>query len=175
MQWYHILAIVLASVLLLLSLIIFIVIKAKKNKGNNVVEFLGLLEALGGKENIVESSSKGSRVNVIVNDKKLIDKEKIKAEGVETMVVSNKKVTMVVDSKKAVQINEYLIKELGWNISIFLLFKNIVSIDKKTLHFMWSVFVFTIQNVFYLWIIHLNYEEHAWYLHTAISYLKYYL
>ena len=106
MQWYHILAIAIASILLVLLLVI--ICKFNKNKSDNNIEFPGLLEALGGKDNIVEISQKGSRINVIVNDKKILDKEKIKAEGIDTIVISNKKVTMVVDNKKAVLIYNYL-------------------------------------------------------------------
>lgn len=109
MNIYQILAVIGASLVVLLLIVGLIIFFVKKNKRNqNISEFPNLLEALGGIDNISESNQKGSRISVLVKDKKIIDKEKIKAEGIETIVISNKKITMVVDNKKAVLIFNYL-------------------------------------------------------------------
>ena len=105
MKWYHIVTIV-VSIIILLGLLILITTSKKKVKMENN-EYPQLLLALGGKENVSEVSFKGSRVSVILVDKKVIDKEMIKQQGVETIVVSNKKVTMVV-GKKSEEIFNYL-------------------------------------------------------------------
>ena len=109
MKEHLILAIVIACILLvaIISVVVILIVLKKKNK-ITVLEFPALLTALGGLDNISNLMQKGSRISVNVNDKKIIDKEKIKEEGIDTIVVSNKKVTMVVDNKKAVQIFEYL-------------------------------------------------------------------
>ena len=108
MDIYLILIIVLAALLLLAFAILTIVFIKKHKKKEVISEFPNLLEALGGISNIVDSTYKGSRVSVVVNDKKIVDKEKIKTEGIETIVVSNKKITMVVDNTKATLISNYL-------------------------------------------------------------------
>ena len=101
--------IIIASVLLLLCLVLFFILFIKNKKQNNGnKEYPNLLQAFGGKQNILELSYKGSRINVVVNDKKIVDKEKIKAEGIDTIVVSNKKVTIVVDNKISESIYNYL-------------------------------------------------------------------
>ena len=107
MDYYQILAIIGAAVLVIASIILTIFIRKRRVK-KETEEFPGLLEALGGLENIEEVSYKGSRVSIVVDNKKNLDKEKIKDEGVDTIVISNKKVTLVVGSKKAPLIASYL-------------------------------------------------------------------
>lgn len=108
MNIYQILAIVFACIILLSVILIAIIVFIRKRKKTNIYEYSGLLDALGGLTNISSLNHKGSRISVNVNDKKIVDKEKIKQEGIDTIVVSNKKVTMVVDSKKAIEIFNYL-------------------------------------------------------------------
>lgn len=108
MNLYQILAIVGGSVLLLIIALILVIILLKKNKNNTVQEFPELLIALGGKENITQVTYKGSRVSVVVDNKKAVDKEKVKEQGVETIVISNKKVTMVVGNKVSTLMYNYL-------------------------------------------------------------------
>ena len=49
----------------------------------------------------------GSRVSLNFDSKKVVDKELIKENGVETIVVANKKITLVI-GKKAPMIYKYL-------------------------------------------------------------------
>ena len=109
MKWYYILAIVIAIVVLL-GILILLTSRSKEDK--SLKEYPELLLALGGKDNVSEVSFKGSRVNVVLVDKKLIDKEIIKQQGVETIVVSNKKLTMVV-GKNSQDIYNYLNNSLN--------------------------------------------------------------
>ena len=108
MDYYLIIAIVIGVVVLLAVAGIIIFLIRRKNKIKQAEEFPHLLEAFGGSENINQVTYKGSRVSVIVENKKLVDKEKIKEEGVETIVVSNKKFTLVVGNKQALLISNYL-------------------------------------------------------------------
>ena len=107
MDIYQILAIIAAGIILL-SLLITVIVVGCKHKKISISEYPGLLSALGGFTNILSLNHKGSRISINVNDKKIVDKEKIKQEGIDTIVVSNKKVTLVVDSKKAIEIFNYL-------------------------------------------------------------------
>jgi len=104
------------GVCLLLIILTLLVIIFNKNKKNNIVsEYPELIEALGGKENVVSSSFKGSRVNIEVNDKRLVDKEKLKQGVVDTVVISSKKVTIVVGNELSNKICDYLNKIVDIN------------------------------------------------------------
>ena len=96
--------------LLLITLTLLVIIFNKKKKNNVVSEYPELIEALGNKENIISSSFKGSRVNIEVKDKKLVDKEKLKQGVVDTVVISSKKVTIVVGNDLSDKISDYLNK-----------------------------------------------------------------
>ena len=93
--------------ILLLSLVVVFILLKKKKANNKVEEYPNLLSALGGKDNLVSITVKGSRVNVEIKDKKLVDKDTIKEE-VDTIVVSSKKVTMVAGNDKSIKICDYL-------------------------------------------------------------------
>ena len=107
MDFYQILAIVIGTIAVaIIAIVIFILKRKKRNK--EIVEFPELLEALGGKENISKVSQQGSRVNVFVDNKKIVNKDKVKEQGVEAIAFSNKKVTMVVGSRKSILMYNYL-------------------------------------------------------------------
>ena len=96
------------SILILLIIIFLIIAIKRKSKIKEDQEFPGLLEALGGAENISNVVLNGSRISLNFDSKKNIDKEQIKENGVETLVVSNKKITLVI-GKKASTIYKYLL------------------------------------------------------------------
>ncbi len=94
------------GILLLIIIILIVVLKAKSKKKNNY-EFPELLEALGGASNISNLSLNGSRISFNFENKKNVDKEQVKENGVEAIVVSNKKITLVI-GKKAPLVYKYL-------------------------------------------------------------------
>lgn len=96
-----------AGVVVLLGIIILVVVLRKKGKAKETTEFPKLLEALGGAENISNITLNGSRISLNFDSKKSVDKELIKENGVETIVVANKKITLVI-GKKAPIIYKYL-------------------------------------------------------------------
>ena len=65
---------------------------------------------LAKKVNMTEDAviKKLKTMGVEVKDKKQVDKEKIKQEGIDTIVVSSKKVTMVVGNDKSNKIYNYI-------------------------------------------------------------------
>lgn len=112
MDYYLILGIIITClVIVIVSVLTIYFLKKKKN--NKEVEYPELLEAFGGKNNIIDFSSKGSRVSVVVENKKIVDKEKLKEQGIETIVVSNKKFTILVGNKKSILVYNYLKKEIN--------------------------------------------------------------
>lgn len=95
-------------ILIVVLLIVFFANRKKKSKSK---EYPNLLQAIGGKENISNVVLNGSRVSVNFVDKSMINKEKIKENGVESIVMANKKLTLVI-GKSA----EYIYKYLSENI-----------------------------------------------------------
>ena len=100
------------SVVLLTLLILVIVLLKKRSSIKENTEFPELLEALGGKDNISNLVLNGSRISLTFDNKKIVDKESIKENGVETIVIANKKITLVI-GKKASAIYKYLKEELN--------------------------------------------------------------
>lgn len=92
--------------IILLSIIIIVIVR-KTHKSVNKQEYPGLLEALGGFENISNISLNGSRISMNFENKSNINKDRIKENGVETVVVSNKKITLVI-GKDAPVVYQYL-------------------------------------------------------------------
>lgn len=95
------------SILLLLIIICLLMVFRKRSRLKENREFPELLEALGGANNISNVNLNGSRVSLNFESKKSVDKDLIKENGVETIVVANKKITLVI-GKKASMIYKYL-------------------------------------------------------------------
>lgn len=95
------------AILVIVIVSVLVIWLNKKNKIKESNEFPELLEAIGGKENISNLVLNGSRISFNFENKKNLDKEKIKDNGVETIVVTNKKITLVI-GKKASVIYKYL-------------------------------------------------------------------
>ena len=91
------LAVVDALLLLVVVIMVIrnIVSKSPKAKVDNNEWF----DALGGKENIKELTAVGSRLSLNLNDKDIIDREKLKTLGVSSVVTMSNKVTLVIEGK----------------------------------------------------------------------------
>lgn len=107
MKWYYIVLIAIA-VVLVLTLVLILIYKRKNSSKDNSDEYLNILLALGGKENIISLDYKNSRVNVFIKDKQVVNKEELKINGIETVVITSKKVTMVVGNKVSNALYNYL-------------------------------------------------------------------
>lgn len=108
MKPWVIIVIITSICLLSILLALFLILRLKKKKNVEVEEYPNLVLALGGKENIISTFYKGSRIGVEIKDKKQVDKDRIKQEGIDTIVVSSKKVTMVVGNDKSNKIYNYI-------------------------------------------------------------------
>ena len=84
------------------TIIIIFVIKNRK-KGPTKIEdntaSSDWLEALGGKDNILEVTANGSRLTTKLQDQNLVDKEKLKTLGVTNIVTMSDKLILVVEDK----------------------------------------------------------------------------
>lgn len=92
-----------AIAVIIAAVVIIILIRNKKSyKGKNdnlQVSTNEWLEALGGKDNIIELSAVGSRLNVMLNNKDLMNREKLTGLGVSNIMIMANKVILVIEDK----------------------------------------------------------------------------
>ena len=96
LPWWLIVLFVLTAALIIATVIVVIVF-LKKKKGP-VVDNSLWIDNLGGRENIESVSQVGSRINLVLIDKDIINKDNLKELGVKSVLVMSNKVTLVVES-----------------------------------------------------------------------------
>lgn len=97
-------AVALASIAFITVIVLFIIAKVKDKKGLVVEQVhaepsersLGILEALGGKENILEHSLNGSRITLSLTDYNVVNEEKLNALGVDSVIKMSNKIILVI-------------------------------------------------------------------------------
>lgn len=97
-------AVALASIAFITVIVLFIIAKVKDKKGLVVEQVhaepsersLGILEALGGKENILEHSLNGSRLTLSLTDYNAVNEEKLNALGVDSVIKMSNKIILVI-------------------------------------------------------------------------------
>ena len=84
--------------IIVIVILAYIFIKSMKNKGPKQVtsadipvDVNKIIEAVGGKSNIKETTATSSKVTFFVNDDNLVDKEKLKALGASGIVQTSNK------------------------------------------------------------------------------------
>ncbi len=88
-------------------IIIFVALDKKKKKSLDNSQADDWLKALGGKENLIETSATGSRLTIKLNNPELINKDVLKELGVSNIVTMSDKIVLVIENK-AEQIKEKL-------------------------------------------------------------------
>ena len=84
--------------------------ESKKNKDKNINStYDEIILNLGGKENIVEMTARGSRLSIVLKDNSLINIDALKNIGVEGVIVMTSKVTLVI-GEDALKLKEYFEK-----------------------------------------------------------------
>ena len=83
---------------IIISVIALILVLKKRKKNPKVVDTDWFL-ALGGKENIKEATAVGSRLNLNLANKDIIDRVKLKELGVSSVLVMSNKVTLVIEGQ----------------------------------------------------------------------------
>ena len=96
LPWYLIVLFVVTGVLLVATVVV-VIIFLKKRKTATIDNSLWI-ENLGGKENIESVNQVGSRINLVLKDKEIINKDNLKELGVKSVLVMSNKVTLVVDA-----------------------------------------------------------------------------
>lgn len=80
-----------------LGIVIYLIVDNKKSK--KPLDGSAWLLALGNKENIKEVTANGSRLSVVLVNKEIIDREKLKELGVSSVLTMSNKITLVIEGK----------------------------------------------------------------------------
>ena len=95
--------IVLASVIALIVIIVLTTIinknKNKKEIEENKKQNSAFLEIFGGQENIISCGSKGSRLVLVLHDYSKLDEQKLRENGVTSLIKATNKVTLIIGEK----------------------------------------------------------------------------
>ncbi len=97
-------AVALASIAFITVIVLFIIAKVKDKKGLVVEEAhaepsersLAILEALGGKENILDHSLNGSRISLSLTDYNAVKEDKLNELGVDSVIKMSNKIILVI-------------------------------------------------------------------------------
>ena len=81
---------------LALVVALLLLLRPKKKPTPRPVEKSAYLSAMGGEENIVSHLRKGSRIELVLKDYSLLDKERLKAAGVDSFILMSNKLTLVI-------------------------------------------------------------------------------
>ena len=86
---------------LLFSVVIAMIIvnRSKAKQKKQIISNDDWLLALGGKENIKEITAVGSRLSINLENKEIIDREKLKTLGVSSILTMSNKVTLVIEGQ----------------------------------------------------------------------------
>lgn len=91
-------SIVVASLIFITVLILFIIamVKSKKNKVIKApLPDNQILEAIGGKDNVINATLVGSRLNLILKDYDIVDEEKLNSLGIDSVIRMSNKIILV--------------------------------------------------------------------------------
>ena len=92
------------TLLIVLAIVLIIIFSKKKkkvkiDKQNVVIDTNEWLEALGGKDNILEKSATGSRLVVKLSEPSKMNEEKLKELGVSNILKMSNKITLVFEDQ----------------------------------------------------------------------------
>lgn len=98
--------------LILVMILVFILLGRKKK----ILEPIGydpLLLGLGGNDNIVSVSGRGSRLSVKLKDYQVVQQDVLKANGVESLIQMSQKLTLLIAEAEqiAIWINDQISKK----------------------------------------------------------------
>ena len=99
--------IIIGVIILIVAIIIFINANKKKNLNKEFNEkVLGIINNLGGNDNIISVTPKMSRVEFVLKDYELVNKEELKNLGVQGISKTSQKITLVVGNELALDIEK---------------------------------------------------------------------
>lgn len=99
--------IIIGVIILIVAIIIFINENKRKNLNKEFSEkVLGIINNLGGNDNIISVTPKMSRVEFVLKDYELVNKEELKNLGVQGISKTSQKITLVVGNELALDIEK---------------------------------------------------------------------
>ncbi len=102
-NWMLTIGLVAGGLLLVVCVIVLVICLNKSNKKKNIEENKKqnseFLNYFGGNENVISCESKGSRLILILKDYSLLNEEKLKENGISSMIKATNKVTLIVGEK----------------------------------------------------------------------------
>ena len=101
-----IVAIILGIILILGTTFTFIFLKKRKNKLQYSENIINIINNLGGNENIISVTPKRSRVEFVLNNYDLVNKEELKKLGVQGISKTSQKITLIVGNELAEDLNK---------------------------------------------------------------------
>ena len=97
---------IIAGIIVLLSVILFIFLKKKKVNTQYSEKVTLIINNLGGNDNIISVTPKMSRVEFVLKDYDLVNKDELKNLGVQGISKTSQKITLVVGNELAVDLNK---------------------------------------------------------------------
>ena len=103
--------IILGVVIVLFILVLFVILRKKGNKID--FDYERFVNLLGGMSNIEDASCKNSRLSVTLKDKKEVKREELMEMGASAIVVTSKKITLVLGVLSS-EVCAYILKNKEW-------------------------------------------------------------
>ena len=90
-----------AAIIILASIFLFVFLKKKKNNTQYNEKITKIINELGGNDNIISATSKMSRVEFVLKDYELVNKDELKNLGIQGISKTSQKITLVVGNELA--------------------------------------------------------------------------
>ena len=101
MKLEHYILIAVGIILIILAILIFNKIKNKNNNKKYNDNIVKIIENLGGDDNIISITPKMSRVEFVLKNYELVNKDELKLLGVQGISKTSQKITLVVGTELA--------------------------------------------------------------------------
>lgn len=88
---------VIVCALIVTAIICFFLITTKKSGKKSKIIIDAWHAAIGGKDNLIEATQKGSRLVLVLKNYSIIDKDALRDLGVVSFIQSSQKITLVLD------------------------------------------------------------------------------
>ena len=97
---------IIAAIIILASIFLFILFKKKKNTTQYNEKITRIINELGGNDNIICATSKMSRIEFVLKDYELVNKDELKNLGIQGISKTSQKITLVVGNELAEDLNK---------------------------------------------------------------------
>jgi len=92
---------IIVGAVLIVCIILFVILKKKKSNSTYSENITKIIDCLGGNDNIVSVTPKMSRVEFVLKDYEVVNKDTLKEFGVQGISKTSQKITLVVGAELA--------------------------------------------------------------------------